>query len=149
MKRHIASVVSVFAPLITLTATAHLHAETVYRCNDGRSYSQQPCPSGQPVQVDDARTPVQRQQAQATAHREAALANDMERERQAREAAPGANAIGIGRGAPHAASAASTGQHAKKKAPSRAHHGRHKSKAFDDDGGTLSAPVRSPAASSH
>lgn len=125
-------------------------AETVYRCGDGHAYSQQPCPAAQAVQVDDTRTAAQRQQAEDVARSEARRAEQLERERHARESAPGANAIGIGSSAPHPASAASSAAHKKSSHPHDSHHRKKKTKKqtpFDDDGGTLTPPVRVPGAS--
>lgn len=130
--------------LLLVAATPLSYADTVYRCADGRSYSQQPCAAGQTLQVDDTRTAAQRQQAEDAAQREARLASALERERQARESAPGAPAAGIVNLRPHAA--ASAPAHEK-----HARHGSHRhkprKKPFDDDHGSLSAPIRAPAAS--
>jgi hypothetical protein len=92
-------------------------AETVYRC--GSDYSKTPCAGGQAVQVDDSRTPAQQHQAEDAARREAKLAGQMARERQAQEAKAAKAAARIG---PTPAAAASKPAHAKakkKKHPSK------------------------------
>lgn len=61
-------------------------AQNAYRCADG--YSQQPCPGGKSLAVDDARTDAQKKQADAAAKRDARLANAMEKERVKQEAQP-------------------------------------------------------------
>ena len=76
------------AVLLALAAGCGLPAmaQTIYRCGD--SYSQQPCPGGKPVAVDDARTPAQRAQAAEAVRRQAAAADQMEKERVREEAKP-------------------------------------------------------------
>jgi hypothetical protein len=113
---------------------------TVYRCADGHSYSQQPCPAGQPVAVDDARTAAQRRDGEQVAQREAALAAQLQHEREAREAAPVSKAIGIGV-PPKPAVAASAPRHHRKSASHR-HRNTHLRAEVDDP--TLSPPVRVP-----
>lgn len=63
------------------------HAQDrVYRCGaEGRSYSDEPCPGGRTVVVDDARSAEQVAQARAAAQRDARLADAMARERQRSE----------------------------------------------------------------
>ena len=48
---------------------AAAQAQAVYRCGD--SYSQQPCPGGKPVQVEDARSADQRADSLKAAQRDA------------------------------------------------------------------------------
>jgi hypothetical protein len=70
-------------------------ADPVYRCTvNGRVlYSDEPCsPRAREVTVDDARTPAQRKDAEATAKREAKLAKSMRGERLRDERAARANA---------------------------------------------------------
>jgi hypothetical protein len=59
-------------------------SQPVYRCGD--SYSQQPCPGGKPVAVEDSRTPAQREQTTEAVRRQAAAANQLERDRLREEA---------------------------------------------------------------
>ncbi len=67
----------------------------VFRC--GNSYSDAPCPGGQAVAADDARSAAQQRQAQQVKQRDAALAAQLASERRAREqAAVGQRAAGIG-----------------------------------------------------
>jgi hypothetical protein len=61
-------------------------AQTIYRCGD--SYSQQPCPGGKPVAVEDSRTPAQRAQTTDAVKRQAAAADQLEKERVREEAKP-------------------------------------------------------------
>jgi len=80
-----------------LAAAAGAPAETVYRCGpDGSRYASEPCTDGRAVQAQDARTVAQREQAEAAAQREAALARRLAHERERREAAiKPALAVGI------------------------------------------------------
>lgn len=77
--------------------------DRVYRCGvDGRVYSQSPCPTGQPVEVADARTPQQLREAQQVLARDVQRADALARERQKRERAAsrqGAAHIGSSRSA--------------------------------------------------
>jgi hypothetical protein len=116
-------------------------ADTVYRCADGR-YTEQPCPQGQAMEVDDARTAAQRSEAADVARREAALAARLTQEREAREAMPGANAIAIG--SARKTAPASPARHPKKHSKRRKPH-RHADGAADEAGDGLSAPVRAPS----
>ncbi|HEU4457914.1 MAG TPA: hypothetical protein VFR90_02205 [Methylibium sp.] len=82
---------------------------TVYRCGtDGRSYSQQPCGDGRALDFDDARSDAQRRDAQAASHREALVAQQLERDRRRIERAGGPSVARIdGRGGGHEAAAPS------------------------------------------
>jgi hypothetical protein len=60
-----------------------VQAQPVYRC--GNSYGTAPCPGGQAVAVDDARSDAQRQQALAVKRQQADLADALAAERRARE----------------------------------------------------------------
>jgi len=63
-------------------------AATLYRCGPvGNAYSQTPCPDGQRMDVDDARTPEQHRQAHLLAAQTRDQALALERERLAQEAA--------------------------------------------------------------
>src|SRR4051812_36990192 len=68
------------------SCTAAAFAETVYRCGD--SYSQQPCPGGRQVIVEDARTQAQRTQTSEPAKGDARQADAMEKARIREEANP-------------------------------------------------------------
>ena len=61
-----------------------VQAQAVYRCGD--SYSQQPCPGGKEVQVEDSRTAAQRLDTSQAAQREAKTADAMEKARLKEEA---------------------------------------------------------------
>ncbi len=66
-------------------AEAQTSAASVYRC--GNAYSSTPCPGGQAVAADDARSDTQRQQAQAAKQQDARLARELAVERRARDQA--------------------------------------------------------------
>ena len=59
--------------------------QNVYRCGD--SYSNQPCPSGVAVSVDDSRSDAQRAEREAATRRDARSADLLEKERLEREKA--------------------------------------------------------------
>lgn len=63
--------------------SAGLQAQGIYRC--GNAYSQVPCPGAEPLQLNDARQPEQKQQTDAAAAQAARLAQDMEKTRIAEE----------------------------------------------------------------
>ena len=74
--------------VIILLGVNAVQAQTtgVWRCGaDGRSYSDTPCPQGQELMVDDARSPAQVQAAQGVAARDKRLADQLVREREAQE----------------------------------------------------------------
>jgi hypothetical protein len=74
-------------PLVLLgcaSCIAPVGAQTVYRC--GSSYSQTPCAGAAEVQVDDARTDVQRAAAREGLARDKALGKEMETSRRQDEA---------------------------------------------------------------
>ena len=76
-----------------LTALASSGAtQPVYRC--GSEYRPAPCPGGTPVDVSDGRTAAQRREAAQAARTDAHTATQLERERQAREAAAQGPAMG-------------------------------------------------------
>jgi hypothetical protein len=62
-------------------------AQQVYRCGD--AYSQQPCPGGTSVQVQDARSAGQAAQTREASQRDARTADAMEKARLKEEAKPG------------------------------------------------------------
>ena len=87
------------------SALAQTPANGVYRC--GNSYSDAPCPGGQTVATDDARSAAQQRQAQEVKQRDTAMAEQLATERRARErAAVPQRAAGIGPQAADAAKAA-------------------------------------------
>lgn len=68
--------------LLCAGAAATLAQDRVYRCGaDGRSYSQEPCEGGRPVDVTDSRTAQQAAQTRQAASRDAREANELERQR--------------------------------------------------------------------
>jgi len=78
------------AALALAFGTAGAASQKVFRCGpDGRTYSQTPCKDGSGVEVDanDKRSAEQRKDAEAAVKREAEMAEKMERDRLAREAA--------------------------------------------------------------
>lgn len=97
-------------------------AQTVYRCGaDGRSYSQQPCPEGRTVAVDDRRGADARREGEAAATRQARAAELLAQERRRREAErPRAASLGqSASGDPSFAPAAPGTKSASSKAASR------------------------------
>jgi hypothetical protein len=63
-------------------------AAPIYRCGaDGRTYSQAPCEGGRLIDAADPRSEAERVEARRVVARERKAANDLERERRAREAA--------------------------------------------------------------
>jgi hypothetical protein len=61
-------------------------AQDIYRCGD--SYSQQRCPGGVLVPIEDARSAAQGKQTSAAAQRDARMADAMEKARLKEEAKP-------------------------------------------------------------
>lgn len=61
-------------------------AQTIYRCGD--SYSQQPCPGGKVLEVDDSRSASQKSQTDQAVRRDAKAADAMEKARLNDEAKP-------------------------------------------------------------
>ena len=66
---------------LLLAASSATAQATAYRC--GNAYSQEPCPGGKAVKLDDNRSADQVQQARDTAQRDAAQASSASRERPA------------------------------------------------------------------
>lgn len=64
--------------------SAGASAQNVYKC--GNTYSQKPCPDGVVVDVQDARTPAQKAEADAKTHREMAQVNAIEKAHEKEEA---------------------------------------------------------------
>ncbi len=78
--------------------TTGVAAQTVYRC--GNEYRAEPCAGGRPVKSDDLASSADRlAEGRAVAAREKRLADDMARDRRAREAVPprGASSLGPSR----------------------------------------------------
>jgi hypothetical protein len=74
-------------------------AQTVYRC--GNEYRADPCPGGKAVRSDDlAASPDRLAEGRAVAAREKRLADDMARDRRAREAVPPPKAGSLGPSGP-------------------------------------------------
>jgi hypothetical protein len=66
--------------------SASVAAEQVYRCGpEGRIYQNKPCEQGKAVDVADPRSAAQHKLARAAAKADARLADDLERDRRARE----------------------------------------------------------------
>ena len=74
---------TMLAALIVLAAGA-AGAQQVYRC--GSAYSQQPCPGGATLQVEDTRSQADVQRANAETQRQAKAADAMEKSRLETEA---------------------------------------------------------------
>ena len=74
--------------LLAAACTTALAQAAVYRCGkDGRSYSDTPCAEGRAIDAADPRNAEQQQAARETAQRERQLADDLARERRARDKA--------------------------------------------------------------
>ena len=81
--------------LCTATSTA-LHAQTVWRCGpDGRTFTDAPCPQGQMLDLAASRPAADLESAQQLAQREKAWGQQLQRERQQREAQTSAGPAGI------------------------------------------------------
>lgn len=92
-------------------------AQTVYRCGpDGRTYSQQPCVDGRPIDAGDARTREQQAQTQAAAKRDARAAAALEQDRRRAEARAGAKAASLSAPPPAPAASKPAAHKAKSKA---------------------------------
>jgi hypothetical protein len=77
------------ALLLSVGVSLAFAAAPIYRCGgpDGRTYSQAPCAGGQLIDAADPRSDAQRVEAQRVTARERKVANELERERRAQEAA--------------------------------------------------------------
>ncbi|HEY2978210.1 MAG TPA: hypothetical protein VGJ35_09580 [Burkholderiaceae bacterium] len=101
-----------------LLATAASAQTKIYRCGpDGRELTQKPCTDGQKVDLRTgaAPTPADVKAAQDVAERDAKLARQLERERQAREAQKPAPAAVIHAGGTPASAASAPSHKAKSK----------------------------------
>jgi hypothetical protein len=77
-----------FAVLLLSGLTHAFAAAPIYRCGaDGRTYSQAPCEGGRLIDAADPRSEAQRVEARRVVAREHKAANELERERRARDAA--------------------------------------------------------------
>jgi len=65
--------------LILLSLAFTAQPETIYKC--GTTYSQTPCAGATELNVDDARDPARKQEADAATRRDAKLAAEMEKDR--------------------------------------------------------------------
>ena len=74
---------TMFTALLVLVAGTAA-AQQVYRC--GSNYSQQPCPGGTTVQVEDTRSQADAKRADAETKRQAKAADALEKERLQQEA---------------------------------------------------------------
>lgn len=106
-------------------------ASTVYRCgDDGRSYSQQPCPGGQPLSVEDPRSAQERRDGETAAARQSRAAELLVREREREGAVPRAASLGRSRSgdprftptAPGSAGRKAGGPPTRRKRPARPAH---------------------------
>lgn len=101
--------------LLALAVTPAI-AQKIYRCGaDGREYSQTPCKPSQTVDAADKRTAAQRKQARASAKMDIKLAEQLERERHAREAAANGQIAAGFHPAPPAAAASVPAKKTKRK----------------------------------
>ena len=105
------------ATLVLAAGSAAAASQKVFRCGpDGRIYSQTPCKDGYEAKADDARSAEQRKAAEELAKRDEKLAEQMRRERQAKEAAAAKQgAVTVGNPSP--ASPAASAVALKKKRP--------------------------------
>jgi hypothetical protein len=106
------------AMAVVALAASDAFAQEVYRC--GNEYRAAPCPGGKAVPKDDLASPADRlAEGRAVAAREKRLADDMERDRRAREAAvkpAGASSLGPTKPEPAPGASASATLKPKKKA---------------------------------
>lgn len=99
-----------------MSTAAAQDGAAVYRCPDGQ-YRQSPCPGGRPVDTGAPPTAQQQAEAKRAAATEARLADELRRERHARErAATGQAPARIG---PAPTAASQPGKHHTKKKPKR------------------------------
>ena len=75
---------SIFIALLLACGAAGAQAQAIYRC--GNTYSQQPCPDGTLVKVDDTRSPGAAAASTAETKRQAKAADAMEKARLSEEA---------------------------------------------------------------
>jgi len=106
------------AVLLLALAVTPAIAQKIYRCGaDGREYSQTPCKPSQTVDAADPRTAAQREQARANAKADVKLAEALERERHAREAAGNGQIAAGFHPAPPASTASGPVKKSKRKKP--------------------------------
>ncbi|MBN2691140.1 MAG: hypothetical protein JXR43_04685 [Burkholderiaceae bacterium] len=86
MRRHLCPLLlaSIAALCVVAQSAAQAQSAPVWRC--GTTYSHQPCAQGQPLALQDARTPEQQGQARTQAEQTRAFADALHRENAAREA---------------------------------------------------------------
>ena len=75
--------IQAFFMVAGMVVSMGLGAQSIYRC--GNTYSQTPCPGAEPLLLNDARQPEQKQQTYAAAGQAAKLAQTMEQTRIAEE----------------------------------------------------------------
>lgn len=75
--------IQAFFMVAGMVVSTGLGAQSIYRC--GNAYSQTPCPGAEPLLLNDARQPEQKQQTDAAAGQAARLAQTMEQTRIAEE----------------------------------------------------------------
>lgn len=131
--KHSNKLVGCAALLMLLAGAVHAQA-TVYRCGpDGRSYSEKPCPGGQALAVDDARSPAQRDAGLQAADREARAARELAKDNRERErAVRPAEAISLS-GEPKAQASRKTAKTDTKKPDDKARKPKTKKPAKPDD----------------
>ena len=82
--------------VLSTAIPAAVHAQSVWRCGpDGRTFTDAPCPQGQPLDMAVSRPAEDLHSAQQRADREKATADRLQRERQLREAQPSTGPSGI------------------------------------------------------
>ena len=119
MNARIAAAATAAVAVLAL-ASPGLAAQTVYRC--GNEYRAEPCAGGKPVRSDDLASSTDRlAEGRAVAAREKRLADEMTRDRRAREAVRprGAASLGLSRPATDASPQAAATLKPKKKAKAK------------------------------
>jgi hypothetical protein len=103
--------------VVLVSALTVTQAQPIYRCGPGgKIYSQAPCAEGTVMDASDGRTAAQRAEAKRVAAQERKTADDLERERKAREKLPASTAGSLSAApATPTASSAVTGKTRKKK----------------------------------
>ena len=119
--------------LLAALLTTQAQAQKVYRCGpDGREYSQTPCKDGQAIDVADPRSAADQKAARDVAAREERMADELTRERHAREAAAEKKAPAVKPAKP-----AASAPHTKS--------GKAKNHADEEADAKMSPPMRVPA----
>ena len=120
--------------LLPALAMAQAQAQKVYRCGpDGREYSQTPCKDGVAIDAADPRSAADQKAARDVAAREARMADELTRERHAREAAAEKKGPAVKPARP-----AASAPHKKT--------GKAKNHADEEADAKMSPPMRVPAA---